>query len=431
MLIVEGESVQSASFGDSIEVILPKTGFYIESGGQVSDIGIIRSLPSPSRRGAGGEAGGWEIEITDIRKPSAGVILHIGEVISGHPRVGDKCIVEVDKERRRDIMRNHTATHLLHAALHQVLGEHARQAGSLVASDHLRFDFNHPEAMTPEQLERVERLVNEAVAADMVVTPKTKSRQQAIAEGAMALFGEKYGETVRTITITQDSNVSDVGQRYSYELCGGTHLDHSGDIGAFIILNESSAAAGVRRIEAVTGRGAYELIARRFKILKQAASVLKSAVEEVAQKAEQVQDELAATRKQIGALKIELALSTFNLQLSKPQTVKGVNLLALQVPNADKDILGKLADRFREKYPQNGVCVIATTSGEQIVIMASVTQDLIKKGIKAGDLVGHISRQLGAGGGGAPHLAFGGGKDASKLPEALASVRAWVEETMK
>jgi alanyl-tRNA synthetase len=431
MLIVDGEAVQSASFGDLVEVILPKTGFYIESGGQVSDIGIIRSLPSPSRRGAGGEVGGWEIEINDIRKPSAGVILHIGEVISGNPRVGDKCIVEVDIERRRDIMRNHTATHLLHAALHQVLGTHARQAGSLVAPDHLRFDFNHPEAMTPEQLERVERLVNEAVAADMVVTPKTKSRQQAIAEGAMALFGEKYGETVRTITITLDSNVSDVGQRYSYELCGGTHLDHSGDIGAFIILNESSAAAGVRRIEAVTGRGAYELIARRFKILKQAASVLKSAVEEVAQKAEQVQDELAATRKQIGALKIELALSTFNLQLSKPQTVKGVNLLALQVPNADKDILGKLADRFREKYPQNGVCVIATTSGEQIVVMASVTQDLIKKGIKAGDLVGHISRQLGAGGGGAPHLAFGGGKEAAKLPEALESVRAWVEGKMK
>jgi alanyl-tRNA synthetase len=457
MLIVDGESVQSASFGDSIEVILPKTGFYIESGGQVSDMGIIRSLPSPSRRGAGGaalpapvpphpgsdgtgqaqvslpkgEVGGWEIEITDIRKPSAGVILHIGEVISGHPRVGDKCIVEVDIERRRDIMRNHTATHLLHAALHQVLGEHARQAGSLVAPDHLRFDFNHPEAMTPEQLERVERLVNEAVAADMVVTPETKSRQQAIAEGAMALFGEKYGETVRTITITLDSNVSDVGQHHSYELCGGTHLDHTGDIGAFIILNESSAAAGVRRIEAVTGRGAYKLIARRFKMLKQAASVLKSAVDEVPQKAEQVTDELTATRKQIAALKIELALSTFNVQLANVPTVHGVNLLVLELPNVDKDILGKLADRFREKYPENGVCVIAAVSDEQLVVMAAVTQDLIKKGIKAGDLVGHVSRQLGTGGGGAPHLAFGGGKDVAELPGALVSVKAWMEGKIK
>jgi len=452
-LIVNGEAVQSASFGDPVEVILPKTGFYIESGGQVSDTGIIRSLPSPALgsptgvlregaggegrlpspfgRGAGGEVGGWEIEITDIRKPSAGVILHIGEVISGHPRVGDKCIVEVDMERRGDIMRNHTATHLLHAALRQVLGEHARQAGSLVAPDHLRFDFNHPEAMTEDQLERVERLVNEAIAADMLVTPKTKSRQQAIAEGAMALFGEKYGETVRTITITPESNVSDVGNRYSYELCGGTHLDRTGSIGAFLILNESSAAAGVRRIEAVTGRGAYELIARRFKLLEQTAITLKSAVEEVPQKAEQVRDELAATKKQIAALKIELALSTFNVQLANVSTVHGVNLLALELPNADKDTLGKLADRFREKYPQNGVCVIATTSGEQIVVMATVTQDLITKGIKAGDLVGHISRQLGAGGGGAPHLAFGGGKDVSKLPEALASVRPWVEGKIK
>jgi alanyl-tRNA synthetase len=286
-------------------------------------------------------------------------------------------------------------------------------------------------------LERVERLVNQAVAADMLVTPKTKSRQQAIAEGAMALFGEKYGETVRTITITPESNVpesnapesnvSDVGNRYSYELCGGTHLDRTGNIGAFIILNESSAAAGVRRIEAVTGRGAYELIARRFKLLKQAASAFKSAVEEVPQKAGQVQDELAVTKKQIAVLKIELALSTFNVQLANVSTVHGVNLLALELPNADKDTLGKLADRFREKYPQNGVCVIAAVSDGQVVVMAAVTQDLIKKGIKAGDLVGHISRQLGAGGGGAPHLAFGGGRDASKLPEALESVRAWVE----
>jgi len=446
MLIVDGESFQSASFGDSVEVILPKTGFYIESGGQVSDMGIIRSLPSPSKRGVGGEIGGWEIEITDIRKPSAGVILHIGEVISGHPRVGDKCIVEVDMERRRDIMRNHTATHLLHAALHQVLGEHARQAGSLVAPDHLRFDFNHPEAMTPEQLEHVERLVNEAVAADMVVMPKTKSRQQAIAEGAMALFGEKYGETVRTITIVPDSNVStshvpefiapesnisDVGNPYSYELCGGTHLDHTGNIGAFIIINESSAAAGVRRIEAVTGRGAYELVAKRFKMLKQAAGALKSAVNEVPLRTELMQDELAATKMQIAALKIELALSTFNVQLANMSAVHGVNLLVLELPNVGKDILGKLADRFREKYSENGVCVIAAISDEQLVVMAAVTQDLVKKGIKAGDLVGHVSRQLGAGGGGAPHLAFGGGRDVNKLPEALASIRVWVERKLK
>jgi alanyl-tRNA synthetase len=257
----------------------------------------------------------------------------------------------------------------------------------------------------------------------------------------MALFGEKYGDVVRTITISRSTfrslggltpdKAGAVEDRYSYELCGGTHLERTSDVGAFIIVSESSAAAGVRRIEAVTGRGAYELIAKRFKMLKQAAGVLKSAVDEVPQKAEQVQEELAATKKQIAALKIELALSAFSDQLSAVQMVKGVNLLATEISGIGKETLGQLADKFREKYPENGICVIATVSGEQVIVMAAVTQNLIKKGLKAGDLVGHVSRQLGAGGGGAPHLAFGGGKDAGKLPEALASVRAWVEGKIK
>jgi alanyl-tRNA synthetase len=443
-LVADGQllSQAEAGAGDRVEILLPKTGFYVESGGQVSDTGYIRSLPKFSEK-MGGAGGGsdWEIEITELRKPSAGAIVHVGEVIFGHPKAGDLAIAEVDAARRHDIMRNHTATHLLHAALHQVLGGNARQAGSLVAPDRFRFDFNHPEAMTTEQVERVERLVNEAVAADYPVTPVSKSRQQAVAEGAMALFGEKYGDVVRTITISRSISRSVEGlasdkagaveDRYSYELCGGTHLDRTSDVGAFIIVSESSAAAGVRRIEAVTGRGAYELIARRFKLLKQTAATLKSAVDEVPQKTEQVQDELATARKQAAALKTELALSTFNLQLSNLSTIKGVNLLSMEIPGADKETLGKLADTFREKYPQNGICVIGTVSGEQVIVMATVTQDLIKKGIKAGELVGHVSRQLGAGGGGAPHLAFGGGKDAGRLPEALTSVHAWVEGKIK
>ncbi len=411
-LVAEGELLTDADSGDRVEVLLPQTGFYVESGGQVSDTGTIRAAD-----------GSWEIEVTDMRKPAAGVIVHVGEVIFGHPKTGDLAVAEVDAARRHDIMRNHTATHLLHAALHQVLGEHARQAGSLVAPDRLRFDFNHPEALTPEQLERIERLVNEAVAADMLVMPKIKAREEAIAEGAMALFGEKYGETVRTITIMPEG-----AQRYSYELCGGTHLERTSDVGAFLIVSESSAAAGVRRIEAVTGRGAYELIARRFKALKQAAAALKSALDEVPARVETLQEELSAARKQIAALKAELALSNFQGQLANVETVKGVHLLVSKFPGTDKETLAMLADKFREKYPQNGVCVLAATDGEQVIVMAAVTQDLIKKGIKAGDLAGHVSRQLGAGGGGAPHLAFGGGKDVSKLPEALASVRTWLEE---
>jgi alanyl-tRNA synthetase len=271
----------------------------------------------------------------------------------------------------------------------------------------------------------VEKLVNEAVAADYAVTSLSKSRQQAVAEGAMALFGEKYGEVVRTITI------GDPQQRYSYELCGGTHLQRTSDVGAFLIVSESSAAAGVRRIEAVTGRGAYGLVARRFKMLKQAAGVLKSAVEEVPQKVEQIQDELSAARKQVVALKTDLAIRAFSDQLTAADTIKAVHLVAMELPGLDKETLGRLADTFREKYPDNGICVIATLSGEQVIVMAAVTQDLIKKGVKAGDLVGHVSRQLGAGGGGAPHLAFGGGRDAAKISEALASVKAWVEGKIK
>ncbi|MEJ5225296.1 MAG: DHHA1 domain-containing protein, partial [Anaerolineales bacterium] len=353
------------------------------------------------------------------------LIVHVGEVVSGRPRVGDAAIAEVDYARRHDIMRNHTATHLLHAALHKVLGEHARQAGSLVAPTHLRFDFNHPEAMTAEQIERVERLVNEAVAADMTVMPRVKPREEAIAEGAMALFGEKYGEEVRTITI------GDPDERHSYELCGGTHLERTSDVGAFFIVSESSAAAGVRRIEAVTGRGAYDLAARRFKALKTAAGLFNTSPEDVPAKIEALQSELSAARKQAAALRAELALSTFNTRLEQIAQVNGVSVLAVQMDGLDKDTLGRLADRFRERYAEQGVCVIGTVNGENITVMVTVTQDLIKRGVKAGDLAGHVSRQLGAGGGGAPHLAYGGGRDASKLPEALASVTNWLTDKLK
>jgi alanyl-tRNA synthetase len=421
-LIVDGRAVTEAQAGDRVEIIIPRTGFYIESGGQVGDTGLISTLPL---QGGAGGGQGWQIEVTATRRPAAGLISHIGEVVSGRPRVGDKAMAEVDMNRRHDIMRNHTATHLMHAALHEVLGEHARQAGSLVAPDRLRFDFNHPEAMSAEEIERVERLVNEAVAADMSVMPKSKTRDEAIAEGAMALFGEKYGEVVRTVTI------GDPDDRHSYELCGGTHLERTSDVGLFVITKEEAASAGVRRIEAVTGRGAYELVAKRFKALKQAAAALKSSLEDVPAKAESLQDELATVKKQLAAARAELSLSTFNLQLANIQTLNDVRLLVTEMPGVDKDSLTKLSDQFRAKYAENGVCVIAAAGDGAVTVMATVTQDLIKRGIKAGDLVGHISRQLGAGGGGAPHLAFGGGKDVSKLSDALASVSGWLAEKMK
>jgi alanyl-tRNA synthetase len=426
-LVVGGQFVGSASFGDQVEVILPKTGFYLESGGQVSDTGYIR-----------GED--WEIEITDVRKPSAGIIVHIGEVISGQPKVGDKAVAEVDTQRRHDIMRNHTATHLLHAALHQVLGEHARQAGSLVAPDRLRFDFNHPDAMTPEQLERVERIVNEAIAADMEVVPRLKSREDAIAEGAMALFGEKYGETVRTITISSRSPggsapeeqiasiahpTADVEQqqKYSYELCGGTHLERTSDVGVFILVSEGSAAAGVRRIEALTGRAAYDLVARRFKALKQTAAALRSSVDEVPQKVQALQDDVANLRKELSASSAQSALSTFNSQLADVVVVSGANVLQIEIKNTSADTLRTLADKFREKYPKNGVAVLASGT----TLLSVVTEDLVKKGLKAGDLI----TAIGGRGGGRPNLAQGSLPDASKIDEALSKVAKAVKEKLK
>jgi alanyl-tRNA synthetase len=434
-LTINGQPVDSASFGNQVEVILPKTGFYIESGGQVDDTGFIRSLPSLLGRGAGSE-GGWEIEVSSMRRPSAGVIVHVGEVISGQPKVSDQAIAEVDLTRRHDIMRNHTATHLLHAALHQVLGEHARQAGSLVAPDRLRFDFNHPEAMTPEQIELVERLVNEAVAADMEVFPHLKSREDAIAEGAMALFGEKYGETVRTITISpvgldMPTEVAVVHptaaveheQKYSYELCGGTHLDRTSDVGAFLIVSEGSAAAGVRRIEAVTGRGAYDLITRRFKQLKQVAATLRSSIEEVPYKVETLQDEIADLKKEIASLRAQSALTTFNVQLANVKKVEDVNVLTMEVPNASVDTLRTLADKFREKYPIGGAAVLVTGT----TIIAVLTEDLVKRGLKAGDLI----TAIGGRGGGRPNMAQGSLPETVMMNEVTNRIAKAVEEKLR
>ncbi len=426
-LIVNGQSVESAELDDVVEVILPKTGFYIEAGGQVGDEGYIRSfaLPKIRRDGVSEIEAPWEIEVTATRRAAAGIITHIGQVISGQPKVGDKVIAEVDEARRHNIMRNHTATHLLHKALHKILGDHARQAGSLVSPTHLRFDFTQPDAMTPEQIERVEKMVNEAIAEDMPVVKQTKSLDEAKKEGAMALFGEKYGETVRTISILEDE-----ADKYSYELCGGTHIDRTSDIGAFLIVSEGSAAAGIRRIEAVTGRGAYELINKRFKTLKQTAGVLKSSVEEVPAKAESLQDEISDLKKELASLRAQQALSTFNLQLSNVQIVKDVNVLALEIPDSNVDTLRMLADKFREKYPKSGAAVLVTgivPAGGSTVI-AVVTEDLVKKGLKAGDII----QSIGGKGGGRPNLAQGSlPASRGNVSEALGKVVEVVREKLK
>jgi alanyl-tRNA synthetase len=320
-------------------------------------------------------------------------------------------------------MRNHTATHLLHAELHTILGDHARQAGSLVAPDRLRFDFNHPEGVTPTQLAAIEAGVNRAILENYRLTTITKSLQQAISEGAMALFGEKYGETVRTIRIGYP-------EPFSYELCGGTHVAETGDIGLFLITSEGSAAAGVRRIEAATGRAAYELVQRRFKALDQTARLLAVPADDVPAKVNDLIDDLSAARKQTAAIRQELAGVEFSRQLDHVPQVSGVPVLALALPNADADTLRQIADRFRQRYP-SGVVVLGSVQDNKPVLIAAVTEDLVKRGLHAGELIKAAAERVGGSGGGKPTLAQAGGKDPSKLSEALDQVVPFVQRKLK
>ncbi len=411
-LVKGGQPVERAAPGDLVEVILPATCFYVESGGQVSDTGWIAS--------AGGAD--WEIAIADTRKPAAGVIVHLGEVTRGNPAVGDPAVASVDAARRSDIMRNHTATHLLHHELHVVLGEHARQAGSLVAPDRLRFDFNHPEAVSAEQLEQIEAGVNRNILDNFQLKIAFKPLQQAISEGAMALFGEKYGETVRNITIGAP-------EPFSNELCGGTHVEETGDIGLFLITSESSAAAGIRRIEAVTGRGAYALVQRRFRALKQTAALFGAAAEDVPTKTQAALDEADAARKQIAALRRDLAAIQFTSQIELAEEVGGAAVLAVRLDGVDADALRQMTDVFRGKRP-SGVVVLASVFEGRPVIVASVSNDLVSRGLHAGELIKHVAAPLGGGGGGRPNLAQAGGKDASRLDEALALTAPWVRQRL-
>jgi alanyl-tRNA synthetase len=414
-ILRDGEPVETAQAGDKVEVLLPQTCFYVEAGGQVSDAGTILSHPSLPES--------WEIRIDEARKPAAGVIVHIGEVVRGNPKVRDLAVASVDAPRRRDIMRNHTATHLLHAELRAILGEHARQAGSLVAPDRLRFDFTHPEAVTPEQLERIEANVNQHILANYKLNIQQKSLQEAMREGAMALFGEKYSEQVRTITIGG-------GDPFSYELCGGTHVDETGDIGVFLITSEGSAAAGIRRIEGVTGRKAYELVQRRFRILKETAGLLAVSPDEVPQKVSSMLNQLNAEQKQLAAMRREMAKHEFDLSLAEPPLVKDVPVLATVLAGADADTLRQMADRFRQRH-SSGVAVLGSVADGRPLLIAAVTEDLVQRGLHAGELVKFVAGPLGGGGGGKPTLAQAGGKDASRLEEVLASVPGWVAERLK
>lgn len=399
MLIRGGEPVSSLDEDDEAEIVVPVTGFYMEMGGQIGDKGTITAED------------GSVFTVESVRKPCAGLIVHCGKMTKGSIAVNDKVSVEVDSRYRHDIMRNHTATHLLHAALHQVVGPEARQAGSYVSDTRLRFDFNSNKALTQEQLTEIENIVNENILSDQIVYTKIENINDAINEGVTALFNEKYGEQVRVVRIGENGNIS-------AELCGGTHVANTGEIGLFVIVSEGSVATGIRRIEAITGREASARVRKAAGNLRTLASIMSVPTEEVVEKVEQNQQALQKAVKDIADFKAKLVLSKFDELKKKAVTIDDTDVLAVQVPDATPDTLREMADRFKSEHP-NAVGVFSTILNNQAVFIVNVADELVKRGIKAGDIAKQISAVAGGSGGGRPTMAQAGGKIPEKIPESL------------
>ncbi len=415
-LLINGQPVESAIVGDKVEVILKDTPFYVEAGGQVSDTGWIHG-------------DGWTIEVEDTRRPTAGLIVHIGEVIEGTPQAGQDVKAEVDYERRADITRNHTATHLLHAALRNHLGTHVQQRGSLVAPERLRFDFSHDAKLSAEELRQIEAEVNHQILENEAVVAAEKTLNEARAEGAMALFGEKYGDQVRTISIGGGNSNSNgtSGSRYSYELCGGVHVKETGQIGTFVIVGEGSTSAGVRRIEALTGHEALNYLQHTLDSLHGIADRLNTTPDTVYDRVVALQDELAEARRQIARLRRDLAKVEFDKALTTVEDINGVPAMIAQFDGVPADTLREMSDWFRSKV-RNGVFVGASVIDDKPQLLAVVSDDLTKKGLHAGNLIKAAAAIVGGGGGGRPNMAQAGGKDAERVSEALETARQWIAE---
>jgi len=395
----DGQRIERPIVGEKIEVILNQTHFYVEAGGQVSDTGLLRGAD-------------WLIEVEDMKKPVGGLVVHIGEVVEGSPTLGPLS-AEVDLERRTAISRHHSGTHLLHAALRNHLGTGVQQRGSLVAPDRLRFDFSYNEKVTSEQLKSIEQEINRIILADYPVRSETKSLDQARKEGAMALFGEKYGETVRTVIIENETG------RYSYELCGGIHIPTTAEIGAFVFTSEGAVSAGIRRVEALAGQAALDYIQERLALLQGIGERLQAAPEQIMTRLEALQNDLASARKTISQLQTRLAKTTFDELLASMGQIGGKSALIAQVDNVSSDALREMADWFRDKVKTNGVIILGSLSEGKPSLLVGLTDDLVKGGLKAGELIKPLAALIGGGGGGRPNLAQAGGKDAAKLPEAL------------
>ena len=405
-LYKEGSLVNRLVKGDKGIVVLDKTTFYAESGGQIGDRGCIATEASPHST----------FLVMDTQKIQAEVFGHHGDVSSGELNVGDSVATEVDAVLRTSTMFNHSATHLLHAALREVLGNHVQQKGSLVDENRTRFDFSHPKAITPPQLEEIEHVVNTIIRSNASVHARVMGYDQAIDTGAVALFGEKYGDEVRVIEMGE----------FSTELCGGTHVKRTGDIGLFKIISESGIASGVRRIEASTGQQALDHIHRREKQFADISSLLKVAPDEATTRLSQMLDNIKRLEKEVVRVKSKMASGQGEDIVAKAKTVNGVTMLATVLPDSDVALLRQTVDQLKAKL-KSAVILLASVSGEKVILIAGVTNDLTNK-FKAGELVNYVANQVGGKGGGRPDLAQAGGTNPETLNAAIDSVSGWISE---
>ena len=403
LLLVEGQPVESASAGTPVQIALDKTPFYAESGGQIGDRGYLSGAETVVR-------------IEDVKKDGA-IFVHFGRVERGELKLGDRVTAQIDITCRRRAQANHTATHLLQAALKQIVDDSISQAGSLVAFDRLRFDFNCPRPLTPDELQQIETQVNtwiaEAHPADVSLMPLTEAK----AKGATAMFGEKYGDEVRVIDFPG----------VSMELCGGTHVGNTAEIGLFKIVSETGVAAGIRRIEAVAGPAVLEYLNVRDQVVRDLSDRFKAKPEELPDRVTGLQNELKSTQKQLEQLKAELAIAKSDALLSEAQAIGDVKVLVAQLEGVDADALKVVAERLLQKLGEGAVVLGSASEPNKVSLVAAFSPTVNQKGLQAGKFIGAIAKICGGGGGGRPNFAQAGGRDASKLPEAIAAARKQLE----
>lgn len=400
----DGEAVASLDAGQDGIVVLERTPFYPEGGGQVGDTGELANKKASFR-----------VADTQARQSAH---LHIGQVEQGGIRVGDRLAAHVDMERRHATMRNHSATHLLHAALKEVLGGHVKQKGSLVAPEYLRFDFSHAHPLTPEQRRAIEAVVNRQILANTPVETRMMSLDEAQQDGAVALFGEKYATEVRVLSMGEDG--------FSKELCGGTHVSRTGDIGLFRITDESASAAGVRRLEAVTGEAALDTVTQLEERLSRVSEAVRAPPEQAAERVEQMAERVRDQDKELERLKQKLAAGAGGDLAARAEEINGVKVLATKVEGADGKTLRNTLDKLKDKLGSS-VIVLGAAGEDKVALVAGTTKDLAER-YNAGELVQYVAEQVGGQGGGRPDMAQGGGNDPAALDQALASVRDWIAE---